>query len=155
VSVRIDDALPPANTVTGLGRLTAIPSGAMPVQAADKLTVEPNPFTEENTMVVDFDTSGVSVNTAGEGWVRKSGLGLETTVPAGVTVSHRAVLCDKPVGLVPITVNSYVPRGTESSTKMVTADALVPPTDVAIWLGPLSLNDAVTPDGPEYVNETV
>ena len=67
VIVSIDDALPPANTVTGLGRLTAIPSGAMPVQAADKLTAELKPFTEENTMVVDFDTSGVSVNTAGEG----------------------------------------------------------------------------------------
>jgi len=59
------------------------------------------------------------------------------------------------VGLVPITVNGYVPVGTESSTEMVTVDALVLPAEVAIWLGPLLLNDAVTPDGPEYVNDKV
>ena len=70
-------------------------------------------------------------------------------------MSQRAALCVRPVGLIPITVNGNVPVGTESSTKIVTVDALVPPAEVAIWFGPLSLNVAVTPDGPEYVNETV
>ena len=105
VRVRIDEALPPAGIVTGVGRLTAMPSGATPVQSADKLTEELNPFTEENTIVVDFETPGVRVITSGEGWVRKSGLGVETKVPAGVTVSDSAVVCDKPVGLVPIMAN--------------------------------------------------
>jgi len=67
VSVRIEDVLPPAGTVTGLGRLTVIPSGATPVQAADRLMVELKPFTDEYTRVVDFDTSGVKVMTAGDG----------------------------------------------------------------------------------------
>lgn len=95
VSVRIEDVLPPAGTVTGVGRLTVIPSGATPVQAADRLIVELKPFTDEYTRVVDFDTSGVKVMTAGEGWLRKSGRGVEKTVPAvpaGVTVSQRAAL---------------------------------------------------------------
>ena len=38
---------------------------------------------------------------------------------------------------------------------IVTVDEVVLPMEVAIWLGPLPLNDAVTPDGPENDNETV
>ena len=75
VRVRVEDALPPAGTVTGLGRLTVIPSGTTPVQTADRVTEELNPFRDESAMLVDFATSGVKVITAGEGVVRKSGLG--------------------------------------------------------------------------------
>ena len=105
VSVRIEDALPPAGTTTGLGRLTVTPAGAVPVQAAERLTEELKPFTEENSMVVDFETPGVKVTTSGDGWVRKSGLGVETRVPAGVTVNSSPVECDKPLGLTPVTIN--------------------------------------------------
>jgi hypothetical protein len=67
VSVRVEDALPPGGTVTGLGRVTVTPLGAIPLHAADKLMEELNPFTEENTIVVDLDTLGVKVITAGDG----------------------------------------------------------------------------------------
>jgi hypothetical protein len=88
VRVRVEDAVPPAGRVTGLGRLTVTPSGAVPVQAADRLMEELKPFTEENTIVVDFATLGVKVTTAGEGWVRKSGFSEETRmVPEGVTIN--------------------------------------------------------------------
>ena len=105
MSVRIVDALPPEGTVMGRGRLTWTPLGAISVQAADRLTEELNPFTEENTIVVDFETPGVKVITPGDGWVRKSGLGVETMVPAGVTVSVSAAECVMPVGLVPMILN--------------------------------------------------
>jgi len=116
VSVRIEDVLLSAGTVTGLGRLTVMPSGATPVQSADRLSVELNPFTEEKTTVVDFETLGVRVITPGDGWVTKSGYGVDTIVPAGVTVSSSPAVCDKPLGLVPIISNGYVPVATESST---------------------------------------
>jgi len=67
VSVRVEDALPSAGSVTGLGKLTETPSGATPLQAAERPTEELNPSTDANTIVVDFDTSGVKVMTAGEG----------------------------------------------------------------------------------------
>jgi hypothetical protein len=66
VRVRAEDALPLAGTATGLGRLTVTPVGATPVHVATRLTNELNPFTDESTMVVDFETSGVKVTTAGE-----------------------------------------------------------------------------------------
>jgi len=109
-------ALPPAGIVTGIGRLIVTPSGATPVQAADRLTTELNPFTDENTTVVDLETPGVRVITEGEGWVTKSGLGAETVVPAGVTTSCNAAACAKPLGLVPMMLSGYVPGATESST---------------------------------------
>ena len=88
VSVRIEDPLPPAGTATGLGRLTVTPLGATPVQAADRLRVELNPFREESTIVVALETLGVRVTTAGEGCVTKSGLGeVAIMVPVGVTIS--------------------------------------------------------------------
>jgi hypothetical protein len=68
VRVRVEDALPPAGTVTELCRLTATPSGAAPFQPAVRLTVEVTPSTDERTIVADFDTSGVRVTTAGDGW---------------------------------------------------------------------------------------
>ena len=67
VRVRVEDALPPAGTITGLGRLTVTPLGAVPLHAADRLMEELNPFTEENTIVVDLEILGVKVITAGEG----------------------------------------------------------------------------------------
>ena len=116
VRVRVEDALPPAGTVTGLRRLTAIPSGAAPLQAAERLTVELNPSTEESTMVVDFTASGDKVITAGNGWVRKSGFGDEArTVPVGVTISSRVAVCDNPP-LEAVTVNGYVPVATVPET---------------------------------------
>ena len=103
--VRTEDALPPAGTVTGAGRLTVTPAGAIPVQAAARLMGELNPFTDENIIVVDFETSGVKVITAGEGWVMKSGLGEATrTVPEGVTINRRVAECDIPP-LDAVTVN--------------------------------------------------
>lgn len=152
VSVRVEEALPPAGTVTGLGRLTEMPFGATPVQAADRVSVELNPFTEEYTIEVDFERSGVKVIVAGEGWLRKSGSGEERmvgAVPAGVTVTESAALCVRPVGLLPIMMNGNVPVETVSSRIIVTVDALVTPAAVAIWLGPLPLKVAATPEGPE------
>jgi hypothetical protein len=67
VRIRVEDAVPPAGTATGLGRLTVTPAGATPVHAAARLTVELNPFMDASTMVVDFETPGVRVTTAGEG----------------------------------------------------------------------------------------
>ena len=65
--VRVEDALPSAGTATGPGRLTATPLGTVPLQAAPRLTEEPNPFTEVNTIVADAEVPGVKVNTAGDG----------------------------------------------------------------------------------------
>jgi hypothetical protein len=45
------------------------PTGAAPLQAAERLTVEVNPSREERSIVADCDTSGVRLTTAGEGWV--------------------------------------------------------------------------------------
>jgi hypothetical protein len=67
VSVRVEDALPPAGTVTGLGRLTLTPLGAVPLHAADRLMGELNPFTEENTIVLDLEILDVKVITPGDG----------------------------------------------------------------------------------------
>jgi hypothetical protein len=104
VRVRVDDALPPAGIVTGLGSLTVTPSGAAPVQAAVRATVELNPFTDDRAMVVDFETSGVKVITAGDGWVRKSGFCDAIIVPEGVTINWSVAECDIPP-LVAVTVN--------------------------------------------------
>jgi hypothetical protein len=105
VRVRDEDALLPAGTVTGVGRLKVTPAGAVPVQAAVRLTEELNPFMDENIIVVDFETAGVKVITAGEGWVMKSGLGEATrTVPEGVTINRRVAGCDIPP-LDAVTVN--------------------------------------------------
>ena len=92
VTVRIEDALPPAGTVTGLGRLTVTPFGTSPVHAADRLMVPLKPFADAKTIVVDLETLGESVKTAGEGWVRKSGLGVATSVPDWSTVNWSAVV---------------------------------------------------------------
>jgi len=82
VMVSVDDAVPPAGTVTGLGRVKATPAGATPIQIAARLTDELNPFMDESSIVVGFETSGVNVTATGEGWARKSGLGVERAVPA-------------------------------------------------------------------------
>ena len=116
VKVRMEVAVPPPGIVIGVGRLIMTPSGATPVQAADRLTTELNPFTDENTTVVDLETSGVRLTTEGEGWVTKSGPGVERIVPAGVTTSCNAAACAKPLGLVPMMLRGYVPGATESST---------------------------------------
>ena len=67
VRVKVEDVLPLVGTVTELGRLTVIPSGAAPLQAADKLTEELKPFTDESTIVVDFEVPGERVNSPVEG----------------------------------------------------------------------------------------
>ena len=97
VSVRVEDAAPPAGTATGLGRLTETPFGATPVHAVARLTVALKPLMDASTMVVDFETPGVKVTTAGEGWVRKSGFGdVARMEPDGVTISCRVAECDIP-----------------------------------------------------------
>ena len=58
VIVREGVTLLPAGTVTGLGRFTVTPSGAAPLQAASRLTGEVKPFTDESTIVVDFEVPG-------------------------------------------------------------------------------------------------
>jgi len=116
VRVRIEDALPPAGTVTGLGRLTVIPAGADPVQAAVRLMEELNPFTDDSTIVVDFETLGVNVTTPGEGCVKKSGVGeVAMIVPEGVTISWSVATCVMPP-LIAFTVNGYVPVATVPAT---------------------------------------
>jgi hypothetical protein len=65
--VSVEDALPPTGTVTGLGKLTVTPLGAVPLHAADRLMGEVSPFTEENTIVVDLEVLGVKVITPGDG----------------------------------------------------------------------------------------
>jgi len=67
VRVRVEDTLPSAGTVTGLGRLTVTPLGAIPLHAADRLMEELNPLTDENRIVVDLEILGVRVITAGDG----------------------------------------------------------------------------------------
>jgi hypothetical protein len=88
VTVRVEDALPSAGTVTGPGRLTVIPLGATPLQSAPRLTEELNQLTEVSTIVAEAAVPGVKVITAGVGWVTKSGAvtGARTAgVPAMVT----------------------------------------------------------------------
>ena len=105
LSVSVEDAVPSGGTVTGLGRLTVTPVGATPVQAATRLTEELNPFMDASTIVVDLETPGVKVTTAGEGCVRKSGFGeVARIVPEGVTISCRVAECDIPP-LEAVTVN--------------------------------------------------
>jgi len=116
VRVRIADELPPAGTVTGLGRVIATPLGAVPLHAADKLIEELKPFTDGSTIVVDFETLGVKVMTPGEGWVKKSRVGGVTTmVPEGVTISWSVATCVMPP-LIAFTVNGYVPAATVPAT---------------------------------------
>jgi len=67
VTVRVEEALPDDGTVTGVGRVTATPSGAAPLQPAVRLTVEMNPSTEESTIVAELDMPGVRVTTVGDG----------------------------------------------------------------------------------------
>ena len=67
MSVRVEEALPLAGTVTGLGRLTVTPLGTTPVHPAVRATVELNPFSDENTIDEDLATPGVKVITAGDG----------------------------------------------------------------------------------------
>ena len=55
VRLREEATLPPAGTVTGVRRFTVTPSGAAPLQAAVRLTEELKPFTDESTIVVDFE----------------------------------------------------------------------------------------------------
>jgi hypothetical protein len=87
VRVRTEEALPPDGTLTGLGRVMVTPVGTAPDQEAVKLTAELKPFTDETTIVVDLETPGVSVTTAGAGWVTKSGAADEMMVPEPVTIS--------------------------------------------------------------------
>ena len=85
--------MPLVGTVTGLGRLTVTPSGAVPLQAAARFTEELKPFTEERSIVEDSDISGVKlICVGGAGWpielIEKSGAatGARTGgVPAMVT----------------------------------------------------------------------
>ena len=67
VKVRVESALPLVGTVTGVGRLTVTPSGAVPLQEAVKLTEELKPFTDETRIVADLAVSGVRVNSPVDG----------------------------------------------------------------------------------------
>ena len=67
VKVKIEVALPPAGTFTGLCKADVTPFGVTPDQAAERLTDELNPLSDESTMDVDRDWDGVRVTTAGLG----------------------------------------------------------------------------------------
>ena len=90
--VKVEDALPPAGTVTGLGWLMVTPVGATPLQPAERLTVELNPFNDERVITADSDVSGDNEISEGAGWttelIEKSGTVTEAKtdgVPAIVT----------------------------------------------------------------------
>jgi hypothetical protein len=94
VKVRTADALPPEGTVTvtGFCGLTVTPLGAAPDHPAARLTVEPNPSSDDRVIVADCEVAGVNEIVAGEGWtmlelIEKSGdTGASTDgVPATVT----------------------------------------------------------------------
>jgi hypothetical protein len=105
LSVRVDDALPPAGTVTGLEIFTLTPDGAVPTQVAARLMDELNPFSEDSVIVVDLETLRVSVIMAGESCVVKSGFGVAASrLPEGVTINWRVAECDRPP-LDAVTVN--------------------------------------------------
>ena len=105
VRVSVEDAVPPAGTVTGVGRVTITPLGDSPLHVADRLIVELNPFTDEKVRVVVLAMLGLSVIAAGAGEVMKSGPGDETTtVPEGVTINCSVAECAIPP-LVAVTVN--------------------------------------------------
>ena len=67
VTVRVEDALPLAGIATGVGRVTVTPVGAGLDQAAERLTVEPNPPMEERRIVDEPDIPGVKAITAEDG----------------------------------------------------------------------------------------
>jgi len=72
--VRVDVAVPPVGTVTGLGRLTLTPVGVVPIHEADRVTGLLNPLMDERVTVENFVASGVRVIVAGAGWETKSGV---------------------------------------------------------------------------------
>jgi hypothetical protein len=80
LSVRVEDALPPAETVTGLGRSTETPDGAAPFHVGVRLTVEPRPPSEASWIVADCDKPGLSHITVGEG-----GLTVDVIAKSGAT----------------------------------------------------------------------
>ena len=63
----MDEALPLAGTVTGLGKLMVTPVGEDPLQEAERLTVEVNPPTEVRIIVADCIAAGDRVTAAGAG----------------------------------------------------------------------------------------
>ena len=65
--VKVDEALPPAGTATGLGRFTETPAGAAPLHDAERLTIDAKPSMEESVIVADCDVSGARVIVAGDG----------------------------------------------------------------------------------------
>jgi len=69
VRVKIEEALSPAGTVTGLGRLSETPAGAAPLQNAERLTIDSKLSIDESTIVADCDVLGarVKVMVPGEG----------------------------------------------------------------------------------------
>ena len=67
VSVEVVLPLEGIVTVTGFGGVTLTSSGAVPVQPADRVTVELRPSTEVSIMLADCEEPGESVIVAGEG----------------------------------------------------------------------------------------
>ena len=150
--VNVDVPVPPAGTVTGLGRLTDTSEGAAPTQDAARLTCELKPLTDETITVVDRKAPGPRLIVAGEGCAMKSGETEATTVPPDVTVRVRLVEWD--VGpLEAITVSGYVPTATFPGTKIDNVADDVPPEVVAIESVPdeavpgFAANVPVTPAG--------
>ena len=67
VSVEVVLPLDGIDIVTGVGGVTLTSFGAVPVQPADRVTVELKPSTEVSIMLADCDEPGESEIVAGEG----------------------------------------------------------------------------------------
>ena len=77
-TVRVEDALPPAGTMTELGSPKVTPVGATPYQDAENVTVELSPLSDERVTVAASDVLGARYIATGAGWtvelIAKSGI---------------------------------------------------------------------------------
>jgi hypothetical protein len=89
VKVRVVVVEPPVGTVTGLGRLTLTPAGAVPSHEAARLTSPLNPLMEERVTVEYFVASGVRLIVEGVGREAKSGVTTDdaSKLPLGLTIT--------------------------------------------------------------------
>ena len=87
--MRVEVTEPPVGTVTGLGRLTLTPAGAVPIHEAARLTWPLNPLMEERVTVENFVASGVKLIVAGVGCEAKSGVTPDdaSREPLGLTIT--------------------------------------------------------------------
>jgi len=149
VRVRVAVAVPPAGTVTGLGRMTLTPVGAAPTQEADKATSELKLFTDVSVNVTDCEAPGFKPIVDEAGCARKSADAGGTRiagVPTMFTVT--CVVCEMPAPDA-VTSSEYVPVEAVFSAVRVSVDVAVPPAGTVTGLGSTML----TPDGVAPIQE--